>query len=742
MGRVGAEAERRLLREPGCSLSPVFAAAAILAAYLAGAAIAAPPAMAGESVPPRGDEASSSGGGATAGRPGETAPGTGAPEKVEMEPVTVTASRSAEQRLSEVPQYATVISREEVEKSGARDLGELLRGRTGLTLTSYGGPGTMTNLALRGTSSSQTLVLVDGRPVQDIANGTPDFSRFPVEDIERVEILRGPAGAMYGSFAMGGAVNIITRRTVSDRPAFSLRSGYGSWNTFDERISHGWKKGIVDYDIAAAFRRSDDGYRRNSDFQSRDATARIGIEPVREFRAEYRFGYRWDWLGLPGPVPPVGFPAPYGNRRVTSKFDRQNGEIYRNDLTLEFRPVPEVALRGKAYLDLDRLHSFFRYNSFDPSTFAPYRADNYNAYHATVTGQEISARWTVVPEYTVSAGADFRQEKLDARMTEINHDTRAGVTRTEWDPMVHKSGVWMRHEWRAMEHIRLVGSVRYDWHSEFGDHWTASGGMVIDATKGTRVRFHGGTSYRAPTMNDLYWPQGGNEDLEPEVGWSFETSVEQKLFDDRLSLHSGYFFWRTDDKIQWAPDASGMFWTPQNLNRQTCHGVEVEARARPIRPLEISLRYHFLYSLQKNREIVYYDFMTGDIRMDDIERVAAYLPRHNFAAEVAYSAPWGTRFAVQEQATSKRVAYYPDYSGAPVIRMRRKESDALAITNVLISHSFRKLLPKSFRGDVEIYGIARNIFNDRGFEQFGNSYSDRDFPIPPRNFEAGIRMTF
>ncbi len=734
------EAGRQSELGRGSSKLPVLAAVAVLAAYMATAAAVPAPAAGGEAAASRGEEKTYGGGAATE-KTVETSPGTEASEKIKMEPVTVTASRSAEQKLSEVPQYATIISREDVEKSGARDLGELLRGRTGLTPASYGGPGAMTNLSLRGTSTSQTLVLVDGRPVQDIANGTPDFSRFSVEDIERVEILRGPAGAMYGSFAMGGVVNIITRRATSDKPTFSLRSGYGSWNTFDERISHGWKKGIVDYDIVAAFRKSDDGYRRNSDFQSRDATARIGIEPIREFRAEYRFGYRWDRLGLPGPVPPVGAPAPYGNRRVTSKFDRQNGEIYRNDLTLDFRPVPELLFRGKAYLDLDKLHSFFRYDGFDPNTFMMYKADNYNAYHATVTGQEISARWTIVPEYTISAGADFRQEKLEARMTEINHDTRAGVTRTEWDPMVHKSGVWMRHEWRAVEHLRLVGSVRYDRHSEFGDHWTASGGMVIDAAKGTRVRFHGGTSYRAPTMNDLFWPQGGNKDLEPEVGWSFETSVEQKLFDDRLSLHAGYFYWRTDDKIQWAPDSTGWFWTPQNLNRQTCHGAEIEAAARPSRPLEISLSYHLLYSLQKNLEIVYNDFM-GTLRTDDIERVAAYVPRHNFAAEIAYTSSWGTRFAAQEQATSKRVAYYPDYSGAPVIRMRKKESDALAITNVLVSHSFRKLLPNSFRGDFEIYATARNIFNDRGFEQFGNSYSDRNFPIPPRSFEAGIRMTF
>ena len=151
----------------------------------------------------------------------------------QREPVTVTATRTA-QTADAVLASMTVITREDIERQQVRSVHDLLRGAPGINIVNNGGPGKSTFMQMRGTETDQILVLIDGIKVGNATSGTTPFENIPIEQIERIEIVRGPRSSLYGSEAIGGVIQIFTRRGDGKkgfRPTFSFGGGsYGSLN--------------------------------------------------------------------------------------------------------------------------------------------------------------------------------------------------------------------------------------------------------------------------------------------------------------------------------------------------------------------------------------------------------------------------------------------------------------------------------------------------------------------------------
>ena len=132
-----------------------------------------------------------------------------------LSPVIVTATR-VEQSLADVPQRSTVISTKDCETPLVKSVEDVLRQSSDVRVSNFGGVGSPTSISIRGTNSNQSLYMIDGRPINSVNNGGFDFSKLPVESVDQIEIIRGPGSSLYGSNALGGVINIISKKPISD----------------------------------------------------------------------------------------------------------------------------------------------------------------------------------------------------------------------------------------------------------------------------------------------------------------------------------------------------------------------------------------------------------------------------------------------------------------------------------------------------------------------------------------------
>jgi len=168
--------------------------------------------------------------------------------------IVVTATRIAT-RVSETLSDVTTLTREQIEQAGDLTLPELLAAQPGVQLSSNGGPGASTTLFLRGTNSSHTLILVDGQRLASATTGTTAIEHIPLDQVERIEILRGPASSLYGADALGGVIQIFTRRG-SGAPAPVLSVGAGRYGTTTATFAYGGAAGDTRFHVQAGVERS------------------------------------------------------------------------------------------------------------------------------------------------------------------------------------------------------------------------------------------------------------------------------------------------------------------------------------------------------------------------------------------------------------------------------------------------------------------------------------------------------
>jgi len=206
-------------------------------------------------------------------------------QAIEINPMVITGSR-LEQPLSNVLPSVTVISRDEIEKSQAPSLADLLQGEAGFEFARNGGPGSTTSFFLRGQESKSVLVLIDGVPAQRDGSGSLTLTDFPLSRVERVEVMRGNAGALYGESAIGGVISITTRKGEGPAAAYGSVS-YGSRNTSSAQIGY---TGAVDdtrFNLQA-------GTSRTAGFSAMNASQNAGVNPARDGHERQFIGIRVD----------------------------------------------------------------------------------------------------------------------------------------------------------------------------------------------------------------------------------------------------------------------------------------------------------------------------------------------------------------------------------------------------------------------------------------------------------------
>lgn len=458
--------------------------------------------------------------------------------------IVVTASRVAE-TAEETLASVTVISREEIARQQGRTMRDLLRGVAGLTITNNGGRGKQTSVHLRGSEADHVLVLIDGVKVGSATLGTAAFQNIPVEQIERIEIVRGPRSSLYGSEAIGGVIQIFTRKGGGEfKPFFSVEGG--SYDTYDGTVgfSGGGDNGWFSVSARGMGTKGFDGC-------SGDPVTFAGCgvdEPDRDGHKEVsgsvRGGYRFDngaefdlhWLRSDGDTQFDGNAAWSANESETRQ------QVWGGTLRFNILDSWQVTLAGGRSQDqTDNLHDSTFVSTFDTER------DAYSIQNDITLGDD----------HLLTLGYDHQEDR-------VNSTTAYTVTSRD------NEGAFAQYLGNLWGHD-LQASLRYDDNEQFGDHTTGNVGWGYSFHEAFRLMASYGTAFKAPTFNDLYWPGTGNPNLIPEESESIEVGVSGRMEWAKWSLNA--YQTEVDNLIAWV-NTGGWIWTPMNISSARIRGLE------------------------------------------------------------------------------------------------------------------------------------------------------------------------
>ena len=461
-----------------------------------------------------------------------------------LDEVIVTADRKA-RTVDETLTPVTVITRKDIEKYQAQSVPEVLQHVAGVSLTNDGGMGKNTSVSLRGTNASHVLVLVDGVKVGSATLGSVAWADLPLDNVERIEVVRGARSSLYGSEAIGGVVQIFTRKGGKGfQPQVIM--GAGSHDTEKLNVNLAGGNAQTWYNLNA-------GKDKTNGFDAQNAEVTTsGFEPDQDGydrdSVALRVGHRFN------DKTQVEVSALHA--KGTNDFD---GGIYSGNSTKFVQQVVSGKVQHQlnqnvlvsAQMGESRDNADYYYNG-QPLEY--YRT--YNTRRQTATAQADIA----FGQGSASLGVDQQNDHIDSD---------SAYDKTSRD----NTGVFANYQTQVGQN-RLDVSARHDDNEQFGKHNTGAIALGRDIGNGLNVKASYGTAFKAPTFNDLYYPYSGNPKLTPEKSHNLEVGVQGKTPNVRWEANA--FQNTVDDLIAWAPDADGN-WTPSNINKTRIQGLELSA---------------------------------------------------------------------------------------------------------------------------------------------------------------------
>lgn len=468
---------------------------------------------------------------------------TNAQDGLVLDTIVVTPLRRATS-LQRSTSSVTVIDSQEIGRSAAPDLQSLLQYYPGISITANGGQGSSSNLYIRGMSSKQTVVLVNGVRTASATTGATSLANIPMSSIDRIEIAKGAHSSQYGADAMGGVINIITKQGG----ACGNRSFCGSvttgvthpWGGYASASLQGQSKDGIDYAFGAAVTGTQ-GY----NFKQ---PGTFGYEPDRDGFLQGSFNFSlakdFDW----GRIYTDGLlsrgrnqydaTAPSFNEAYTTAF---NGKIgTRIDHTDDWSSTIELS----SGLDHSRN---FRKNVSGSDLFETKR---YGIFASTEKQFETGG-----VSHALTGGVEAYREEVNA--TTVYAETSRDL-----------AAVFGQYS-LEYEALRFDGGVRYDHNEQFGDVVTYNAGASYEVLPDLVLRSSFGTGFRAPTFNELYYPGYANPDLQPEKSRSYEIGLNWQAT-DKTSLDMAFYqTWLRDAIMSTAPS-----YLPYNVARAKITGFE------------------------------------------------------------------------------------------------------------------------------------------------------------------------
>ena len=480
----------------------------------------------------------------------------------ELDQVVITGTRIKKEK-AKIPNSVTIVGEQEIEASGDMNVLPLLSSKVpGLFLNERGivgfgvGPRSGGGISMRGLGSSgdpantRVLVLVDGQPQFMGVFGHPIHDSYFSTNVERVEVIRGPASILYGSNAMGGAINLITKKQKKQGYHVGVEVGYGSFNTRQYSAQGGLKNGKFDASFAANYVYTD-GHREdaNNEFSTIGAYGSVGYMVNDHFK-----------LRLDGNVSDSYF---YDPGTIADPVQENNKYDF---------------LRGRVAFSVDNVHDKlegslrFFYN-FGDHEFA----DGFNS-------NDINQGFTFYQNFKPFAGNVFTfgvdHKRFGGEATNPVFTVDESIDETDFYLLIQQS----------IDKLNLNAGVRMVNNSMFGSEWIPQVGASYNATTATTFKVSASKGFRSPALANLYFFPWSNPDLGPERMWNYEVSYLQSLQDGKASLEITGFIARGDNLIQ-----VGRIMLPTINSGEFNHkGIEFAGAYRLSKGLNLTANYSYL----------------------------------------------------------------------------------------------------------------------------------------------------
>lgn len=462
-------------------------------------------------------------------------------EEVNLPDTVVTATRT-ETRQDELATAMTVYTRKDIEKRQVRTLPELLKGTPGVDLVQSGGYGKDTNVYLRGSNSDHVLVLIDGIKAGSVTTGTAAFQFIPIDQIERVEVTRGPQSSLYGSEAIGGVIQIFTRKGGnSQRPNIALEAGGGSYDTYNgsATVSGKWGSNAW-YSLGA------------SQFGSQGINAQSGVSVANGYNPD-RDGYNNTSLNAK-----TGYRFDNGTE-LEAFFLRAEGETEidnRDSSTTEFVNQTLGATAKADFSDMWR--STLRVGqSVDDADQFRHSGQFFSRFNTTRWNASWLNELALHKDHQLTLGTDYRFDEIDST-TRYAETSRYDV------------GAFAELHSRVFDKHFLNASLRWDENQAFGDSVTGNFGWRFNWDYGLSAFASFGNAFKAPTFNQLYFPGFGNPGLRPEKSTNFEAGFTGHH--DWANWELRAYHTNIEDLIVF----SGTPFTARNIGKAQIDGIEAE----------------------------------------------------------------------------------------------------------------------------------------------------------------------
>lgn len=473
----------------------------------------------------------------------------------EQNAVIVTATRTA-QTVDESLASVSVISEVDIQRSQANSLQDLLQAYAGVDVRNNGGPGKTTSIFLRGTNSNHVLVLIDGIKIGSATSGGASFQDIPVAQIERIEIVRGPRSSLYGSEAIGGVIQIFTKKGKA-KSAIDLSVGYGSYNTESYTLGLSGSSEKSDYTLSASAFNTDGINAHENDNPDKDGYENISVNTGITHKISSSSSIKINILHSKGSNQYDAF----------STATTDNSEFIQQVAGVNLSLTPTNTWKVSLTTGLNRDES----NIFKDGSLT-------NTY---VTRRK-HAGWkndlTINKNNLFTFGIDYSGEEVETLDTAFSQDY--GSKNRD------NAGIYLQHQWFGGNDDVLFG-LRNDDNENFGTHNTGNIAWGHNISKQYRVIASYGTGFAAPTFNQLYWPGAGDPNLKPEESESYEFTFKSK---------HGWGYW---DLSLYRTEIENLIsgWPPANVAKAEINGIEFRLSGR-----FIGLQHHLDLSYTDPRD--------------------------------------------------------------------------------------------------------------------------------------------
>lgn len=559
------------------------------------------------------------------------------PDTATLSPVVVTATRGAAGTRTATAS-TTVLDGARLRAAGVTSVADALRMVPGMTIVRQGSPGGVTSIFLRGGESDYVRVLVDGVPVNE-PGGFLDAANLTTDDVERIEIVRGPSSVLYGSEAVSGVIQIFTRGGLQEGSAARGRASFsaGTQETRDASVSLAGVGRLGDYGLGASRHRIGGFHPFNDRFENTSIGALVRTPRARAMSAHASLRFS------------------DGDSRYPTEFTGEASDSNSSGSERKLAAGLGVVRHVGDRLDLELLGSSMQVEGVnDDPADTPGGPDGDTRFSREAWRRGAAARATLRPASTASVtiGADLEWQRV----------------RTQFDGFGTEGTPFTARRWSRAAYAQTLGElgpaisysagVRWDDNEFYGRHLTYRAGAGARLPAGLRLRAALGTGFKEPTLDEASAAALQGIELDPELSRGWEAGLEQHLAGDRLVLGATYFDQRFEDLIEFVGQTEAFEPIYANAAEAISRGAELEGRLRPTPSATLAATYTYLHT----------EVLDAEGQSFQVGGALLRRPRHRATASLELRLPRAATLRTDANWVGERadVRFFPDFSSERV----------------------------------------------------------------------------